>query len=448
MAAKGHLGRTVKISRRRATSGDFTHRRGVACRATRDLGTVARVGGAFVGSASSRPLAGVRVLDLTNVLAGPYCCHQLVHLGADVVKIEPVGRGDLARQLGADPALNQKLMGVSFLAQNAGKRSVTLNLKDPRGKDLFKRLVMGARVLVENFRPGVMDRLGLGWSVLSALNPKLIYCAISGFGQDGPWAHRPAYDQIIQGASGVMAITGDETSAPLRVGYPIADTVGGITAAFAIAAALNDRERGAFIDVSMLEAVLATMGWVVSNWLIAGQEPHAQGNENPTSAPSGAFRAGGGLINIAANKDEQWEALCAHLGRDDLVAHPDYATREDRKRNRTALKAALEETLVTRPAREWARELNRKGVPAGAVLTVPETLAMPQIAERGLVAEFTDVPGVGRDISVVRTGVRINGAAPAVCTPPPQLGAHTDEVFGALGLSESEVSALRAEGVL
>ena len=191
-----------------------------------------------------KPLAGIRVLDLTNVLAGPFACHQLAHMGAEVIKVEAPGRGDLARQLGADPGLNRANMGVSFLAQNAGKKSVTLNLKHPRGKEILKELVRGADVLVENFRPGVMDRLDLGPEVLRAENPRLIYCAISGFGQDGPWVDRPAYDQIVQGVAGVMSITGDAESAPLRVGYPIADTIGGLTAAMAIASALNAPVRG------------------------------------------------------------------------------------------------------------------------------------------------------------------------------------------------------------
>jgi formyl-CoA transferase len=396
----------------------------------------------------AKPLAGVRVLDLTNVLAGPFCCHQLAHFGAETIKVEAAGRGDLARNLGADPALNAAGMGVSFLAQNAGKKSVTLNLKDPRGKDLLKRLVHTADVLVENFRPGVMDRLGVGYETLKAENPRLVYCAISGFGQDGPWAQRPAYDQIVQGASGVMSITGDAESAPLRVGYPVADTIGGMTAAFAVAAALNAEPRGCFLDVSMLESVLATMGWVVSNHLIAGVEPSPQGNENPTSAPSGTFAAGGGPINIAANKDEQWAALCRHLGREDLLADPAYATREDRKRNRHALRAELETVLATRPARDWARELNRLGVPAGAVLSVPEALAMPQVAGRGFLARFEDVPGVGRAIDVVTTGVRIDGAAPTVDAPPPELGRDNDAVWGALGLTAEEIATLKAEGVL
>ena len=207
------------------------------------------------GLKMSKPLEGIRVLDLTNVLAGPFCCHHLAHLGAEVIKVEAAGQGDLARQLGADPELNTAGMGVSFLAQNAGKKSVTVNLKHPRGKELFLKLVKTADVVVENFRPGVMNRLGVDYEKLKCENPQLIYCAISGFGQDGPWVHRPAYDQIIQGSSGVMSITGGTDSAPLRVGYPVADTIGGLTAAFAVTAALNARPRGSFIDVSMLESV-------------------------------------------------------------------------------------------------------------------------------------------------------------------------------------------------
>jgi crotonobetainyl-CoA:carnitine CoA-transferase CaiB-like acyl-CoA transferase len=399
-------------------------------------------------SADMKPLEGIRVLDLTNVLAGPFCCHQLVHLGAEVIKVEAAGRGDLARNLGADPELNARGMGVSFLAQNAGKKSVTVNLKHDQGKAVLKRLVRTADVLVENFRPGVMDRLGVGYEVLKAEQRRLVYCAISGFGQDGPWVHRPAYDQIIQGASGVMSITGDAESAPLRVGYPIADTIGGMTAAFAIAAALNATPRGAFIDVSMLESVIATMGWVVSNYLIAGTEPAAHGNENMTSAPSGAFQAADGMLNIAANKDEQWVLLARHLGREDLLARPEYATREQRKRNRLALKADLEETLGTRPARDWAKELNRLGVPAGAILTVPEVLAMPQIAERGMLATYRDAPGVGRDIRLVRTGIKLDGDAPSVEAPPPLLGQHNDEIYRECGLTEQEVERLKAEGAI
>ena len=395
-----------------------------------------------------KPLTDIRVLDLTNVLAGPFACHQLAHMGAEVIKVEAVGRGDLARQLGADPELSQNNMGVSFLAQNAGKKSVTVNLKNPDGKALFEKLVATADVVVENFRPGVMDRLGVGYARLKEIKPDLIYCAISGFGQDGPWKHRPAYDQIIQGTSGVMSVTGDADSAPLRVGYPIADTVGGITAAFAIAAALNARPRGTFIDVSMLESVLATMGWAVSNYLIAGVTPQANGNENPTSAPSGAFEAGGGLVNIAANKDEQWVLLTDHLGLAALRNRPEYATRESRKANRLALKAELEAVLTTRPARDWAKELNKIGVPAGAVLTVTEVLDMPQIADRGFLHRFPDVPGVGRDIDVVTTGVKLDGAPLTVDSPPPELGQDNSAIYGSLGLSNDDIETLKKGGAI
>ncbi|MFK7870871.1 MAG: CaiB/BaiF CoA transferase family protein [Roseobacter sp.] len=395
-----------------------------------------------------KPLLGNRILDLTNVLAGPFCCHQLAHLGAEVIKVEAVGRGDLARQLGADADLNAKGMGVSFLAQNAGKKSVTLNLKHPEGKAMFLKLVGTADVVVENFRPGVMARLGLGFETLRDVNARLIYCAISGFGQDGPWHRRPAYDQIIQGTSGVMSITGDADSAPLRVGYPIADTVGGMTAAFAISAALNAKPRGGVIDVSMLESVLATMGWVVSNHLIAGVSPAAHGNENVTSAPSGAFKTGIGLINIAANKDEQWVLLTDHLGLAALRNRPEYATREDRKRNRTALNQELEAVLQTRDARAWETELNDIGVPAGAVLSVPDVLQSSQIADRGFLHAYEDVPGVGRRVEVATTGLKLDGIAPTVDAPPPLLGQDNDAIWGELGFGPDDLKRLKKEGVI
>ena len=270
-------------------------------------------------------LEGVRVLDLTNVLSGPFATLHLALLGAEVVKVENPKDGDLARKLGCMPELNEQLMGTSFLAQNSNKKSVTLNLKPPEGKELFKKLCRTADVLVENYRPGVMDRLGVGYKTLAIENPRLVYCAISGFGQTGPDAHKPAYDQIIQGLSGVMAINGDERLNPLRAGFPICDTVGGMNAAFAVMAALFHRERtgeGQFIDVALLDSIMPLMGWVAANLLIGGQQPALMGNDNFTAAPSGTFRTQDGHINIAANKQEQWEAVCDVLEVPELKTDP------------------------------------------------------------------------------------------------------------------------------
>ncbi|WP_234197800.1 CaiB/BaiF CoA transferase family protein [Pseudacidovorax sp. NFM-22] len=392
-------------------------------------------------------LRGIRVLDLTNVLAGPFACHQLAHMGADVIKVESRQGGDLARQLGADPELNRRHMGVSFLAQNPGKRSITVDFKKPAGKEVLRRLVRSADVLVENFRPGVMQRLGLGYESLLAENPRLVYCAISGFGQDGPLRDLPAYDQIIQGMSGTMSITGAPDNAPYRVGYPMADTIGGMTAAFAIAAALADRQRkgGTFIDVSMLEAVMATMGWVVSNHLIAGQAPKPMGNDNFTASPSGTFRTADGLLNIAANKQEQFEALCRVVERPDLPQDPRFRERQGRLQHRAELKAQLEAALAARTTEDWWPRLNQAGVPAGPVYTVGEVLAHPQVADRGMIGQFDDVPGVGRDIRVVRTGFKIDGQAPRVDTPPPTLGQHSGEILAGLGYSAEEIAQLQQD---
>jgi crotonobetainyl-CoA:carnitine CoA-transferase CaiB-like acyl-CoA transferase len=387
-----------------------------------------------------RPLDGVRVLDLTNVLAGPYCTYHLSLLGAEVVKVEMPGRGDLARQLGPDPELNAAGLGASFLAQNAGKKSVELDLKTPAGRAMFEDLLCYADVLVDNYRAGVLARIGYPWDRLRELNPALIYCAITGFGQTGPMSQAPAYDQIIQGLSGMMSVTGTPETAPLRVGFPVADTVGGLTAALSIAAALAGRQRdgrGRFLDVSMLEAAMSAMGWAVSNYLIGGVEPAPMGDQNATAAPSGTFEAADGPLNIAANRQEQFETLCRLVGRPQLVTDPRFAGREARKAHRDELNELLNDALRERPALEWERRLSAAGVPAARVLSVAQAVAMEQLDGRGFVTELPFPPGTPGD-TVARSadhGLRVSGSgvlfdnvplAPA--SAPPVLGEHTHEL--------------------
>jgi crotonobetainyl-CoA:carnitine CoA-transferase CaiB-like acyl-CoA transferase len=396
-------------------------------------------------------LAGVRVLDMTNVLAGPFAGYQLALLGADVVKVETPHGGDLARQLGADPELSAEQAGVSFLAQNAGKRSVTVDLKTDGGREVFERLVEQADVLLENFRPGVLERLAFGWDRLHSLNPRLVYCAVSGFGSTGPMRGRPAYDQVIQGLSGIMSVTGTAETAPLRVGFPVCDSFGGLAAAMAVCAALvrqRQTGQGARLDTSMLDAALTAMGWVVSDHLIAGREPVPMGNENRTSAPSGAFETADGALNIAANKQEQFEALCRALHREELIEDPRFLTREDRKRNRDLLRDELEISLKARSATDWDAVLLDTGVPAAPVVSVPEALASEQIEHRGLISEVPLPASRGGTIRVVGLPTHVDGSPVAASGPPPRLGQHTDEVLAGLGYTAEQIELLHLEGAV
>ena len=394
-------------------------------------------------------LGGIRVLDLTNVLSGPFATLHLALLGAEVIKVENPLDGDLARKLGNVPALNDRLMGTSYLAQNANKKSVTLNLKEPEARAIFLKLARTADVVVENFRPGVMDRLGLGYAILRGANPRLIYCAISGFGQSGPDAQKPAYDQIIQGLSGIMAINGDERFNPLRCGFPVCDTVGGLNAAFAIMAALYHRERtgeGQSIDVALVDSIMPLMGWVAANLLIGGQPPQLLGNDNFTAAPSGTFATADGAINIAANKQEQWEALAEVVGVPELKADPRFAKRDARKEHRRALTELLEVQLRRRPTDHWVAALNARGVPSGAILGLEAALTQPQVAHRRTL-ETVVADGIG-ELRVFGMTAKLEKTPGAVDAPPPRLSEHTEEILGGLGYAPEDVARLRQQGVV
>ena len=398
---------------------------------------------------SRKILEGIKVLDLTNVLSGPFTTLHLALLGAEVIKVENPKDGDLARKLGIVPDLNKKLMGTSFLAQNCNKKSITLNTKSPEGKEIFRKLVKDADVVVENFRPGVMDRLGLGYKTLAELNPRLIYCAISGFGQTGPDALKPAYDQIIQGLSGEMAVNGDERLNPLRTGFPVCDTVGGLNAAFAVMAALFHRERtgqGQAIDIALLDSIMPLMGWVAANLLIGGEQPVLMGNDNFTAAPSGTFRTQDGHINIAANKQEQWEAVCEVLEVPELKTDPRFQERDTRKKNRRELTPLLEARLAQKPTAFWVEALNAKDVPSGDILSLEDALRQPQVQHRKVLQKVA-VAGVG-EVEVFGLTALFEKTPGGVEAPPPALGEHNALVYGHLGLGEGELAELKSKGII
>ena len=297
----------------------------------------------------------------------------------------------------------------------------------------------------------MLERLGFGWDELQRLNPGLIYCAISGFGATGPMSRRPAYDQIIQGLSGLMSVTGDENSAPLRVGYPVCDSIGGLAAAFAISAALvrkSHTQRGAYLDVSMLDAALTTMGWVASDYLIAGREPVAMGNENRTSAPSGTFDTAEGKLNIAANKQEQFETLCKVLDRLDLLHDSRFRTRDDRKTHRDQLREELERTLRTQTATHWDEMLLATGVPAAPVASLPQALASEQVKHRGLVSTLPSPAPGGGDLHLLGSATHVDGHSISPTTAPPLLGDHSRTVLLDLGYDDAEIDQLIEEGAI
>jgi CoA:oxalate CoA-transferase len=394
-------------------------------------------------------LEGIRILDLTNVLSGPFATLHLALLGADVIKIENPDGGDLARKLGNVPKYNKESLGTSFLAQNANKKSLTLNMKAEEGKEIFRKLVETADVVVENFRPGVMDRLGFSYEECCKINPGIIYCAISGFGQTGPDAFKPAYDQIIQGLSGVMAVNGDERLNPLRTGFPVCDTVGGMNAAFAIMAALFYRERtgeGQFIDIALLDSIMPLMGWVAANLLIGGQQPALLGNDNFTAAPSGMFKTQDGYINIAANQQLQWENLADELGVPELKTDPRFQERDTRKGNRALLTPLLEARLTRKTTGYWVEALNARGIPSGDVLSLEAALTSAQARHRQVIAEVVQ-PGVG-NIRIFNMTAKFSKTPAQIEMPPPRLSEHTEAILSELGYSAYEMKQLKEKLVI
>jgi formyl-CoA transferase len=394
-------------------------------------------------------LEGIRVLDMTNVLSGPFATMHLALLGADVIKIENPDGGDLARKLGDVPEYNKDLLGTSFLAQNANKRSLTLNMKADEGKEIFFKLVKTADVVVENFRPGVMARLGCSYEELCKINPRIIYCAISGFGQTGPDAFKPAYDQIIQGLSGVMAVNGDERLNPLRCGFPVCDTVGGMNAAFAIMAALYYRERtgeGQFIDIALLDSIMPLMGWVAANLLIGGQQPVLLGNDNFTAAPSGMFKTQDGYINIAANQQQQWEDLVDELGLPNLKTDPHFQERDTRKSNRSLLTPLLEARLTQNTTTHWVEVLNARGIPCGDVVSLEAALTSEQVRHRQVIADV-EQPGIG-NIKIFNLTAKFSKTPAQIEMPPPRLSENTSDILGELGYGTEELKMLKEKSVI
>lgn len=396
-------------------------------------------------------LQGVRVLDLSAVIAGPLCSYQLALLGAEIIKVESPQGGDLSRRLGADPRMNSQLMGVSFLSNNAGKKSVTLDLKKPEAHDVIVDLLKTCDVVLENFRPGTMTRLNFDYEVARRIKPDIIWCSITGFGQTGPLAQRQAYDQIIQGLCGVMSLTGTPDTAPMRVGYQVCDTLSAITGSFAIAAALYRRQvsgEGEFIDLSMLDASITSMpSWPMSNYLNAGLAPKPMGNENGASAPSGTFQTKDGVINIVANDQKQFESLCDALDAPEIKSNPDFIDRPTRVRNREQLRVVLERKLSARSAREWDEILARYNVPAGLILSLPEILEHEHTVVRAIMKSF-DADVIGIPFQVHKVGFHLSEHPADVDLAPPRLGQQTQEVLEALGYTDDKISILREKKVI
>ena len=394
-----------------------------------------------------KPLDGVRVVDLSRVLAGPYCSMLLADMGAEVIKIENPGKGDDTRGWGP-PFIDGE--SAYYLSINRNKKSLTLNLKAGKGKEILRGLIRRSDILVENFRQGTMERLGFGYQAVRELNPRLIYCSISGFGRTGPMADRPGYDLIVQGEGGLMSITGFPDGPPTKVGVAIGDLVAGMFAAQGILLALLARERtgrGQLVDVALLDGQIAILTFQAGIYFATGKAPARMGNQHPTIAPYETFRARDGYVNIAVGNDPLWEAFCRAIGREDLLERPEFKTVALRVQNRPALLQVLDEVMAARTTQEWLAILGKAGVPCGPINTVAEVCEDPQIRAREMVLEVPH-PTLGR-VRLTGIPIKLSETPGAVEAPPPLLGQHTEEVLTQLlGYSRGQVETLRQEGIV
>ncbi len=391
------------------------------------------------------PLEGVRVLDVSQVMAGPFCSMLLGDLGADVIKIEPPGTGDQTRG-----AMGFKMKGddsMGFMNMNRNKRSVVLNLKSEAGRKVFMRLVEGADILVENYRPGVMKKLGLGYETLSGIRPELVYASISGFGQDGPWSDRPGFDLMAQAMSGIMSVTGHPGGAPVKAGVPVADIGCALFATYGILSAYIGRlstGKGQYIDASLFDSALAFSIWDISEYWGTGRPPTPIGTSNKMAAPYQAVKAADGWLVIGATNQKLWALLCQLMQRNDLVADDRFATNSKRLANREVLIAELEKTFALRTAAAWIDLMLEAGIPAGPLLGYPEAFDSPHGRHRKMRMEI-DHPVEGK-VPNIGFPVKFSATPPEVRRPPPLLAQHTDEVLGELGIDAAERASLRAEG--
>ena len=396
----------------------------------------------------TRPFEGVRILDFTQVLAGPYASYQLALLGADVIKVERRGGEDMRRTpLSREWA--DRGLAPGWQAINGNKRSLTLDLQKDEAITIVRQLAAQADVVMENFRPGVMDRLGIGYTALSDLNPRLIYCAISGFGQTGPERNAAGYDGKIQALSGIMAITGHPETGPTRAGFAVCDVLSGATAAFGVSSALFQRThtgKGQMVDVSMLEATLAFLSGQVADYTVAGHRQQLSGNQAVSRrATANLFKAGDGYLLLAVNSEKQYRALMTAIGRADALDDPRFADWFARQEHEPALRAVIEEALAARDARDWEKLLEAAGAPCASIWKIEEVIDHPQIAARGAIQEI-DTP-YGR-LRFAGSGFRLAHGGGRLDSMAPELGAHTDEVLASLGYSAAQIADLRLREIV